>query len=102
MPLPQHVIDPGGRKRRRAMLERISGFWSSEILDTSIAGRERIIAGLKTHDRVQRRIATETPQYYDAAFHRLILTALSNEHEALAAKKRRSIPARAVQMELLK
>jgi hypothetical protein len=103
MPLPQHVIDPGGRKRRRALLERIGGFWSSELLDTTVAGRKRVIATLQSHERAQRRIATETPQYYDAAFHKMILAALSHELEALASLERRFGKVRAAhQLELIK
>lgn len=85
---PREVIDPAGRKRRRAALERIGGFWPHEMTNTSIAGRMRVIDILNDHDRSQRRIMSETPEYYSREFHILILRQIQAEQEAIASLTR--------------
>ena len=82
------MIDPAGRKRRRATLERIGGFWPHEIENTSIGGRMRVIDLLKDHDRSQQRISKETPAYYSREFHILILRQMQAEQEAVASMSR--------------
>jgi hypothetical protein len=85
---PKQIIDRGGRKRRRATLERIGGFWPHEIENTSIGGRMRVIDILNEQDRSQRRISVEMPAYYSRDFHILILRQIKAEQEAVASMTR--------------
>lgn len=78
-------IDPGGRKKRRAQLERIGGFWHWEINDLTVAGRKRVIAVLEQHDRIQSEIQRRLPHAYDIAFHIEIAALLQRERDALAS-----------------
>ena len=91
--------DLGGRARRRQTLERIGGFWSWQIEDTSIGGRVRAIAILEEHDRTQRKIKMDAPEHYSRDFHIEINRALLAEREAFASMTR-GIPADHPQLQL--
>jgi len=84
MPRPRQVIDPAGRKRRRAALEHIGGFWPWEIEDLSIGGRTTVIRTLEWHAATQLKIRASEPSYYSEDLHVLILKALSAERKAVA------------------
>lgn len=100
MASPRQIIDPAGRKRRKAMLEQIGGCWPHEIANTSIAGRTRIIAILEQQAATQLKIRNEAPNYYSEDLHILILKALSEERKAIANISKRG--RMAVQLNLIK
>lgn len=87
---PRNIIDPGGRKRRRAQLERIGGFWPHELVDLSIGGRTRVLAVLEQHERTMCEIQRKLPQAYDMAKHVEIVTLIQRERAALDELKNRS------------
>jgi hypothetical protein len=100
---PKQVLDPAGRKRRKARLEIIGGFFPHEIENHSIGGRIRVLEILREHDLCQRKISAETPGYYSPDFHRMILAAIADEHEAITALQRRLAPGHpALQLKLIK
>lgn len=80
---PRQVIDPMGRKRRRAALNRIGGFWPHELMDITAVGRKRVVTILEEHDRMQRNIKMVDPQHYSRDLHVEIHRALTAERKAL-------------------
>ena len=82
------LFDPAGRRRRAANLKRLINAWPHELIDVSIAGRQRIIVLLEEAIRRQRTIRDETPEFYDPVRHVDLRLALDREREALAASMR--------------
>lgn len=82
--------DAASKKRRRAQLSRIGGFFPHELVDMSIGGRTRVVAVLEDHERTMVKIQREAPQYYDIAKHIEIAALIAKERAAIDELKNRS------------
>lgn len=73
---------------RRRDLPGLMPLWPAEIEDTSVRGREHIVARLRHALRAERRRGLAGHWTYDLARHSGMLRALSAEAEELAALRR--------------
>jgi hypothetical protein len=82
--------DAASKKRRQAQLQRIGGFWPSELTNYTIKGRERVIHVLTQHEQALAKIQKEMPQFYDIARHIEIAALIAKERAAIEELKNRS------------
>lgn len=80
---PAAVVRTPSRYCRATDLPKLVGLWPAELADTSVAGREHLIAKLRRALRQERLRGLSGHWSYDLARHSQLLAAYSCEVEAL-------------------
>lgn len=86
MPSPSDPVsrplreDPAAQDKRNRELARLLPLWPSEIADTSLEGRRRLVAKLERALKAERRRGRAGHWTYDLARHAALLAAWKREH----------------------